>query len=467
MTLPRWLAPLLLLLTALAGALAATALWLTWGELQELRARGLRIVPTLRLVAWQDEHRLRELRRLPIAAGDVLEVESRSGEIAIRGGDVDEVQAAITRVARGADEPAAAAAVRAMRIEASTAPGRVTLAWRGEDGAVSDAEAVAAHFAITVPRGTSVSAALDFGDLSLAGLEAGAEAELQSGTLRAEDLAGGLDVVQRFGEARIDGLIGALRFEGGQGELRVEGLDARGEEVAILSRFAELDLRALRADALRIELQQGEVALRDAEIEGALEIDRGFAGLEARDVEAARAELHGRGGELRAEDLRVTGTLDVDQRFGDVALRGLQAERLVLVGEGAASVRGRVDQAQMRTRHGSLDLETSAPVALDLESQTGDIRFAGPLAEDESHRVATDFGALRLFLSPDAPLTLSVETQHGAVENELPIRLSPEEEDGDGATGTIRTGRIGRDGPRLLLRSVGGAIRLAPLAVSD
>ena len=152
--------------------------------------------------------------------------------------------------------------------------------------------------------------------------------------------------------------------------------------------------------------------------------------------------------ELRSSDGSVTGrdlTGDVVAHTDDGAIRleGVDGKCDVASDDGSIVVQGRLEGLRVSTEDGSVVVRAAAgsKIARDWNLSTGD-------------------GSMVLYLADGLGADLDAEARDGSVK--LDSGLAFEHESGDRSRGTVR-GRLGAGGPRLVMRSGDGTIRLRRL----
>ena len=142
------------------------------------------------------------------------------------------------------------------------------------------------------------------------------------------------------------------------------------------------------------------------------------------------------GGSIRVGD--TTGPVDVHTSGGSITL---------------AHVRGAV---RAHTSGGGISIEDAAG-SVEASTSGGSIRaqISGPITADS--KLSTSGGGITLTISPSAAIDLDARASGGDVDTDVPITVQGRQED-DRVVGKINGG-----GPRLVLRTSGGGIRVKGL----
>jgi hypothetical protein len=175
------------------------------------------------------------------------------------------------------------------------------------------------------------------------------------------------------------------------------------------------------------------------------------ASIDARDVSgwfySVSGPIHLAGGATSFEVESMNGTVDVDATVPYVKAR---------TGDGHLVIRGSVEDVDASTIGGALDIAATSIRRGQFSTVSGDIRFGGALSSDGIFDFSSHSGNVDIALPENAAATLTLSSIEGRIENGF-ARVQPT------ATGP-RSMRLalGRDGPRMAVRTFRGAIRLRP-----
>ena len=158
-----------------------------------------------------------------------------------------------------------------------------------------------------------------------------------------------------------------------------------------------------------------------------------------------RLELRSADGSVTGRDL--TGDLVAHTEDGSIRLEGVDGKCDVASDDGSIVVQGRLDALRVSTEDGSVVVRANAgsKIARDWNLSTGD-------------------GSLVLYVTDGLAANVDAETRDGSVK--LDDGLTFARGDGERTHSTLR-GRLGGGGPRLVMRTGDGTIRLRRMAGGD
>ncbi len=154
------------------------------------------------------------------------------------------------------------------------------------------------------------------------------------------------------------------------------------------------------------------------------------------DAAAAEVKAHTSGGSITIGD--TTGTVDARTSGGNITLARISGEVVA------------------RTSGGGIKIEDAAG-RVDASTSGGNIHASFSRQPDGDSRLSTSGGAVVVSLAPSIAVDLDAEASGGGVSSDVPITVQGTQED-DSLRGKINGG-----GPRLVLRSSGGGVRVKSL----
>ena len=273
----------------------------------------------------------------------------------------------------------------------------------------------------------------------------------------------------RFVEDRIAARAGAfVHLKIPAGSLRVEGWDR--DEVAVEGALGA-GVRELRfeTDGQRVWLEahlhgapgqqeQGEVKLRVmVPARSRLEVRTVDAAMVLRNLRG-RLDLESITGNLRVEestpDEIFARTVSGDMEFATRALR-LEASSV----SGAVRIEQEVEDLTVRTADGAVELLARVVREARLESVSGRIHVAAPVAAEGRLRVFVHDGLVDLELPQDLNASFHLETVRGLLESEF----GPAMPESSGDRRLASQFRTGSGSARVEARSISGTLRLKSL----
>jgi DUF4097 and DUF4098 domain-containing protein YvlB len=163
-------------------------------------------------------------RTYTVTAGATLDVRNTNGKISIVAGDGDQVRVEATRVARGATEEAAKAALAGIAITERATADRIELDASQPGLQIALGQSKTVNFEVTLPRTTHVTIKATNGDIELEGVD---------------------------GTVRVDGTNGRIRARG----------SAQGVDLTTVNGLIALDLTSVGKDGVRCRTTNGEITV--------------------------------------------------------------------------------------------------------------------------------------------------------------------------------------------------------------
>ncbi|MDQ3281749.1 MAG: DUF4097 domain-containing protein [Acidobacteriota bacterium] len=167
----------------------------------------------------------------------------------------------------------------------------------------------------------------------------------------------------------------------------------------------------------------------------------------------------------------ISGRANLETSGGSIHVAGANGEVLAHTSGGSIEIGNTNGRVEAKTSGGSIRLSQidgdvvartsgggiridNARGSIDAHTSGGPIvaSLAGPLRDDT--KLATSGGSVTLTLTGNVNAELDAQTSGGSVSSDVPVTVQGTQNDG-----TLQ-GRIGAGGPRLVLRSSGGGIRV-------
>jgi DUF4097 and DUF4098 domain-containing protein YvlB len=160
-------------------------------------------------------------------------------------------------------------------------------------------------------------------------------------------------------------------------------------------------------------------------------------------------------------DIRDVGRLDLETLSGDVSVQGVKGDAVIRTVSGDVRLDGAQGDVEIETVSGSMTLRDIVAKQIRTHSTSGDVEFAGVIADAGRYEFTTHSGEVRLQLPADVGAQLSVSTFSGAIESDFPITLAA----GDHAIGAAQAKRlnftVGRGSARLVVETFSGDVTLS------
>lgn len=157
------------------------------------------------------------------------------------------------------------------------------------------------------------------------------------------------------------------------------------------------------------------------------------------------------GGDMSITSVR--GRLDLNTSGGDIKIGEADGPATAKTSGGSIEVRRVGGDLYAHTSGGSIVIE-EASGAIDASTSGGSIRARFAQQPRGDSRLATSGGGITVTIAGNVAVDVDAHTSGGNVETDLPITILGKQSEGDLA------GKINGGGPRLVLRSSGGSIRL-------
>ncbi|HEY2064850.1 MAG TPA: DUF4097 family beta strand repeat-containing protein [Gemmatimonadaceae bacterium] len=160
-------------------------------------------------------------------------------------------------------------------------------------------------------------------------------------------------------------------------------------------------------------------------------------------------------------DVRDVGRLDLETLSGEVTVQGVTGDARL------STVSGDIDLSRVRgdveveTVSGDLTLRDVVARQVRTHSTSGDVEFAGQIADGGRYEFTTHSGSVRLQLPPDVGAQLSVATFNGGIESDFPITLRPGGHDIGRDQGKKLNFTLGQGSARIVVETFSGDITLS------
>ncbi len=157
------------------------------------------------------------------------------------------------------------------------------------------------------------------------------------------------------------------------------------------------------------------------------------------------------GGDMSIASAR--GKLDLNTSGGDIKIGDAEGPATAKTSGGSIDIHRVTGDLYAHTSGGGIAID-EALGAIDASTSGGSIRARLSQQPRGDSRLSTSGGGITLSLAGNVSVDVDAHTSGGDVESDLPITILGKQSEGDLA------GKINGGGPRLVLRSSGGSIRL-------
>lgn len=185
---------------------------------------------------------------------------------------------------------------------------------------------------------------------------------------------------------------------------------------------------------------------------------------------AGRATVRTSGGDVTLG--RIDGIVDAHTSGGDVSMAGSRAPATlstsggdIKVGDASGSLTAKTSGGSIDIRHANADLKAhtsggsieigDAGGAIDASTSGGSIKARVSRQPHADSRLSTSGGGITIHVAPNVALDIDAHTSGGDVASDVPVTIQGKQDD------SSLNGKLNGGGPKLVLRSSGGDIRLA------
>lgn len=327
---------------------------------------------------------LEESKTLNVNAEEpvTLNVTNDSGDVTVRGGDVETVQVDVVKTAYDSSQSRADAEAKTIKYTIEQAGNAITIRYETPDSMNVNNQLNTVDFVVTVPETTSVEVRANFGSIELA------------------RIVGTVDLSTDFGTTTLENIEGAVTVDSQSGAIRASQVEAGSEAIILATDFGEVSLERASGRSLSVNSQSGS---------------------------------------LKLSDVRLTADLMAATDFGEISLEKVSAASYELDSKsGSITVDGGKGRIRAYTDFGSVNISNAASATLDLLTKSGSIDFAGSLGEGP-HSLHSDFGAITLTLPADSAFDVDLSTDFGQISSDIPVTVTGNIDE-QHQTGTINGG---------------------------
>jgi DUF4097 and DUF4098 domain-containing protein YvlB len=185
---------------------------------------------------------------------------------------------------------------------------------------------------------------------------------------------------------------------------------------------------------------------------------------------AGRATVRTSGGDVTLG--RIDGIVDAHSSGGDVSMAGSRATATLSTSGGDIKVGDAAGSLSAKTSGGSIDIRRAtgdlkahtsggsieigdAGGAIDASTSGGSIKARVSRQPHADSRLSTSGGGITIHVAPNVALDIDAHTSGGDVDSDVPVTIQGKQDD------SSLNGKLNGGGPKLVLRSSGGDIRLA------
>jgi hypothetical protein len=422
-------------------------------------------------------------RTVALSPGHQLRIESKFGEVKVRGtSQHDVVIHATIRTAAGSPAEADELANK-VRIEVDQSPSGVSVRtiypdrnnWLG-----SKNTSYSVNFDITYPESAALEIRNEFGEVRVSECKGGARIVNGHGALIVRNGKGNQSLENSFGAVEVAGIDGDVVVSNGNGVITVSDVTGR---VNVKDRFGRIAVSKARQGATIVN-NNGAITLTDSG--GASNVTNSFGAVTATGI---RGDLTVKNSNGAVDAHNVTGSAWLTNSFGAITASEIGKSLDATGSNGAVRATKVGGTATVRTSFGATDIQDAGGV--DVTSGNGAVKalnvrgaakvhtsFGGIMIEDVSGPVdasnssgsitvastatsgcqpitlRTTFGPIKLALPGNANYNVSATTSFGGINTEFPMTVS-----GQTNSESIQ-GKIGNGGCELKITDSNGRIEI-------
>lgn len=162
-------------------------------------------------------------------------------------------------------------------------------------------------------------------------------------------------------------------------------------------------------------------------------------------------DAHTSGGDVSISGSRASATLSTSG--GDIKVGDASGSLSVKTSGGSIDIRRATTDLKAHTSGGSIDIG-DAGGAIDASTSGGSIRARLSRQPHSDSKLSTSGGGITMHVTPGVALDIDAQTSGGDVASDVPITILGKQNDAS------LNGKLNGGGPKLVLRSSGGDIRL-------
>jgi DUF4097 and DUF4098 domain-containing protein YvlB len=160
-------------------------------------------------------------------------------------------------------------------------------------------------------------------------------------------------------------------------------------------------------------------------------------------------------------EVRDVGRLDLETLSGDVTINGVKGDANINTVSGDVELTGLRGDLEAETVSGDLRLNDIVAKQVRTHTTSGDVDFAGPIADGGRYEFNTHSGEIGLELPRDVGAQLSVSTFNGEIDSEFPITLKSGTDHGIGSAQAKKLSfTLGQGNARIVAETFSGNITI-------
>lgn len=257
------------------------------------------------------------------------------------------------------------------------------------------------------------------------------------------------------GTLTIDADVGEIRVSPGSGGVTVDvyrhGASERDLNITFDQQQNDVTVRARAEHSRWFNWNEGEVEFV-VTVPSNYNLDLRTSGGDIK-IGDLQGSVHSRTSGGKIETGSITGPVDARTSGGGVSVASASGNADLRTSGGSIEIRHAGGDLLARTSGGSIAID-EALGTVDAETSGGSIRARFAQQPKADSRLSTSGGNITVSVASSVALDLDAHTSGGDVDSDVPVTLLGHQRD------SSLEGKINGGGPRLVLRSSGGGIRL-------
>jgi len=173
-------------------------------------------------------------------------------------------------------------------------------------------------------------------------------------------------------------------------------------------------------------------------------------------------EAHAQSGDIEIYD--AGDRLDVETLSGDVTVKGVRGDATIHTLSGDVTLDHAASVVEVETVSGDIDLDAITSRQIRTNSTSGDLTFAGTIADGGRYEFHTHSGEIRLELPATVGAQLSLSTFSGEIDSAFPITLIAGGHDIGAAQAKKMNFSLGKGTARIIAETFSGDVTLSSTA---
>lgn len=341
-----------------------------------------------------------------------LEVTDDAGNVTVVGADVDAVEIRIVKTSHAPSQTRADEELKNIKYDIKQAANRVTITYEVPNisSNMPNVNVISPNwetvdFVITVPSNTTVDIDNGMGRTNVSGLQ------------------GQVTINNDFGDVTVEQVDGELEIKSNSGRIDAISVKAGSADIDLYTGFGTIHLDQVSGAGIKVQSSSGALNLENVRASQEMELSSDFGSITFDNGSAGSLTVATKSGAIELTSVNVSGALTASDDFGDIDLEKVKAKSYdAQTDSGSITIDGAQAKIKAHTGFGNITIRNAQNAVLDLNTQSGTIKFEGSVGEG-ANSVHSDFGAIELSIPPDSALNVDFATEFGSIRSDLPIMV--------------------------------------------